>query len=117
MIIPLTIAVITIANITFAQIDATRISKGKRIKHGINGLIYASLLGIVYLLSHSFLLVNVCLWLRLVVFNISLNLFRKLPVFYISPDPKSIIDKAVKPLGKWVYAIYILGIIISIFIL
>lgn len=109
--------IFTILNIFHAKYDSWRISKGLSINHILNGLGYLVCVGISCLLSKSILIVIPILFNRLVFFNISLSLFRKLKWDYISPSPKSIIDK----IGKWIfknngkvmYIVYILLFIIS----
>jgi hypothetical protein len=105
----------TLINITLAEIDATRIKDGKVIKHGINGLLYCALLAVAWIITTNWYLVAALCFNRLLVFNITLNLFRKLPPFYMPLQPKSIIDRIVKPVGRWVYFLYAIGFITLMF--
>jgi hypothetical protein len=109
------IAIVTVLNITLADIDAGRIDKGKRIYHGLNGLVYIAVLASAWLITRNWHLVACLIFNRLLVFNIALNVFRKLPPFYMPMAPKSVVDKIVKPIGSWVYLIYAIGFITLIF--
>lgn len=64
-------------------------------------------------------LVAALLFERLLVFNIALSLYRKLPFDYVSPNPKSIIDRMAKAVfgnnGKLMYAVYLLCFAILIY--
>jgi len=80
--------------------DASFIAEGQawRINHFRNGLIhisFASLMGILYGAIH--ILGFLCL--ARVVFNLSINLFRGLSPFYVSPNPKSWVDRG----EKWIF--------------
>jgi len=96
-------------NIVLAAIDANKIKKGLRIYHGINGLVYCALLGIVYLLASSWTLIIGLTLLRIPVFNTFLNYFRGLELTYLSESTTSIIDQITnfipKKIGYWPYNI------------
>lgn len=101
-------------NIQLAKLDASKIKQGKRIYHGINGLVYIGLLVPVYLLTHSIsLVIGLCL-LRIPVFNTALNYFRGLPLTYLSDSTTSIIDQITnfipKKIGYWAYHSILLAI-------
>jgi hypothetical protein len=76
-----------------ANHDAVRISKHKRIYHGINGLIHVTLVGVVYLFMKDLFFVIGLLALRRIVFDTTLNIYRGLPFDYISSTTTSIIDR------------------------
>jgi len=113
------IMVVTILNIVLAIIDAGRIKRGKSIKHGVNGFIYTLILAAAFWVKPNYWLISALVFDRLIFFNISLNLCRMLPVFYVSESPKSIVDK----ISRWVfgkygyimYFIYLVLFIVSIF--
>jgi len=78
--------------ICLAADNADRIRNGKRIYHGLNGALHLIAAGMVWYLSG--LKDAICLLLAVrVVFDISLNLFRNLPVFYTPLKPKSKVDQ------------------------
>ena len=105
-----------LTNISLAFIDANKIKQGKRIYHGINGLIYFSFLLLVYIaIPNSNLLTMLGLsLLRIPVFNTSLNYFRGLPLTYLSDSTTSIIDQLTnfipKKIGYWTYTAILLTI-------
>lgn len=82
-----------------AEDNATRIEKGKRIKHFWNGFYHLLWASFAYLLFGFKAGVSVLLIGRL-AFDTALNIFRDLPIDYVSPDPKSIVDKVEKYLFK-----------------
>jgi len=115
------IIIFSLLNIVLADIDAHKIEQGKVIKHGINGLIYLGLLGFAFFFTKDFWLLAVLCFDRLIFFNLSLNIFRKLPFLYVSKEPKSIVDKlALKVFGKnggvmyLVYAVIFILLIVKI---
>jgi len=71
--------------------NAERIAQGKRIYHGLNGLLH--LLAAAIVLVHGWQYSVALLFLTRIVFDSSLNLFRNLSLGYVTPKPKSIIDK------------------------
>lgn len=111
----LTIIIFFLYNVANAHFDADRIKSGKRIYHGINGAAYIIMLAIQHYIFADLYLTAALAFVRLLVFNIALSLYRGLPFDYISPKPKSIIDKAT----KWVFqeGIIMYGIYAMIFIL
>lgn len=80
-------------NIWMASVHSKLIKKGITPKHGWWGLSYAAALALFCILNKSWLLVIAGALIRKIVFDISLNLFRGLPVFYVSSSSTSIIDK------------------------
>ena len=101
-------------NIGLASLDAMAIKRGKRILHGVNGLVYCALLVPVWLLTHNYYLVASLLFCRLLFFNIPLNLFRELVWYYRPLKPKSIVDKIgnLIPHAQLMYIIYAASFII-----
>lgn len=77
-----------------AGLHANMIKKGNRIKHGIWGGAYLIAAGLVSYFGKSWELAACLLVLRKWSFDLSLNVFRGLPMFYVSAKPASIIDKA-----------------------
>ena len=119
----LTLTIFTIINIFLAQLDSRKIGEHKVIKHGLNGLVYAAILAVPYFLFHNLWLIGALLFNRLLVFNISLSVFRGLKWDYISHEPKAITDKIAKAIfrnnGMLMYGVYLLiftGFIIKLFI-
>lgn len=108
MLIRIIIAVVFIAlNVVLANIDAKKIKQGKKILHGINGLVYGLLVALGYVLTHSWLVVIGLLLIRIPVFNTALNYFRGLKLTYLSDSTTSIIDRLTnfvpKKIGYWLY--------------
>jgi hypothetical protein len=104
--------IFVVVNIILAYIDARRIKQGKRIYHGINGAVYGALTLIGYLFVQDLFVIPAMLVLRIPVFNSSLNLFRGLPITYISKTTTSIIDRLtygiVERLGYFTYCFILL---------
>jgi hypothetical protein len=94
--ITFTIVAFSLLNIGLAKIDATLIFNSKRIKHGINGLVYLSILAVPYFVFHNYWLVAVLLFDRLLFFNLFLSYFRGVGWLYIDQDPEAITDKIAK---------------------
>jgi hypothetical protein len=98
---------IILLNGILALIDSNKIKKGEHIYHGINGLVYGTVIGIVYLISRDILMCMGLLLIRIPVFNTSLNYFRGLSLTYLSDTTTSIIDKITnfipKKIGYWEY--------------
>lgn len=80
-------------NIAMAGYHASLIKKGKYIKHGWWGLLYFILAGAAAYFNHSWILAVDSLFIRKVFFDLSLNLWRGKPLFYVSSSTTSIIDK------------------------
>jgi hypothetical protein len=77
--------------VVLAEDNSTRIEQGKKIHHWLNGLIhifFASLMAWVHWTYGVALL-----FLVRVVFDVSLNLFRGLPIDYVPAKPLSVIDR------------------------
>lgn len=86
-----TMVIIAIAiNISMARYHAYLILKEKRIIHGLWGALY---LLAIYLLWNNWLFILNSLFIRKVFFDIYLNYFRGLPLFYVSTKTTSILDK------------------------
>lgn len=85
--------------ILLAFLNAYLIKKGRRIYHAINGalhLLAASAIGYYY----GWELGVATLFVVRVFFDWSLNIFRGLPLGYVSLKPKSIVDKIEKFIFK-----------------
>lgn len=80
-------------NILHAKHDAWRIFDGRRIYHGINGLVHVLVLVPVYFYTKDWFFIIGLLSLRRIVFDTALNLFRELRFDYISSSTTSIIDR------------------------
>ncbi len=103
-------------NVWMAWYHSRLIQKGIRIKHGFwaaGWLIFSTLLSIVL---QSWVLMVASLFIRKVVFDLSLNLFREKPLFYVSSSTTSIIDRVHNWLfgnrGEIYYPIYFVSIIL-----
>jgi uncharacterized membrane protein len=96
-----------IFNIVLAYFDANKIKQNIRIYHGVNGLIYTTLLFLAYLLTKNWLAVAGLTILRIPVFNTALNYFRDKKLTHISKSTTSIIDqftnKIPEKIGYWMY--------------
>ena len=91
-----TIVAFSLLNIGLAKIDATLIFNSKRIKHGINGLVYISILAVPYFVFHNYWLMAVLLFDRLLFFNLFLSHFRGVGWLYMPLNPDAISDKIAK---------------------
>lgn len=115
----LTLVIFFLINVALAQYDAGRIKKGGWIYHGINWAVYIAMIAVPWYFFRDWWLVAALLFERLLVFNIALSLYRKLPFDYVSPNPKSIIDRMAKAVfgnnGKLMYAVYLLCFAILIY--
>ena len=80
-------------SILHAKHDAWRIFDGRRIYHGINGLVQFVVLVPVYFYTKDWFFLIGLLSLRRIVFDTALNLFRGLRFDYISSSTTSIIDR------------------------
>lgn len=80
-------------NVAMAAYHADLIKDGRRINHALWGGLYLAVAGLFSWLNHSWILLIASLFIRKVFFDLSLNLFRELPLFYVSSDPESMIDK------------------------
>lgn len=110
-----------ITNLLMAYYHAKLIDKGTAPKHGWWGLLYIGLTALFCYLTKSWELAIASLLLRKVAFDLSLNLFRGKPLFYVSNSTTSLIDKFHNKLfGKKseVYmAIYFVGLVVINFYL
>ena len=80
-------------NIAMAAYHAKLIKQERKVQHGLWGGGYFLFAGILCLLAHSWWLGFLALLIRKVVFDLSLNLFRGLPLFYVSSKTTSVFDK------------------------
>jgi hypothetical protein len=80
-------------NILHARHDAWRILDGRRIYHGINGLVQVLVLVPVYFYTNDWFFIIGLLSVRRIVFDTALNIFRGLRFDYISSTTTSIIDR------------------------
>jgi hypothetical protein len=79
-------------NVALAQWDAGLMADKKTINHNLNAVVYIILLVPVFLISKNWVLIaSLCLD-RLLFFNISLNLYRKLKWNYMPQFPNSKVD-------------------------
>lgn len=92
----LILAAFVVVNILLALYDAKRIGKGKKISHALNGAIYLALVAGAVWFNRDYWLAGSLLVLRLIVFNIFLNLFRGFRWNYISPAPAAVTDKVAR---------------------
>lgn len=96
--------------------NAKRIEQDKHIKHWLNGLAHLSMAGILYFIDWR--LSVALLFLVRLTFDISLNLFRGLPINYVSPKPASWIDRIeIKIFGNNGYTPKIVYLIIAVCLL
>ena len=113
----ITILFFSAANLSLAYFDSRQIFKKRKILHGLNGLLYIGLISVPLFIFHNYWLIGALLFNRLLVFNISLSLFRNLDWDYISPERKAITDKIAffffKYNGKLMYIVYA-GIFIAL---
>ena len=106
-------AFLIIANIIMAYHHSELINEGRKIKHGWWGLAYLGFAGLLSLLHHSWLLFIVSLPIRKVFFDLSLNYFRALSLWYQSTQTTSIIDKLHSGINPKVYlSVYTASIIV-----
>ena len=108
--IAFTIAAFSLLNVGLAKIDAILIFNSKSIKHGINGLVYLSILTVPYFIFHNYWLMAVLLFDRLLFFNLFLSHFRGVGWLYMPLNPKSIVDKVARIIfynnGALMYLVY-----------
>jgi len=89
-----------ILNLALASRDAYKIEQGEKIQHGLNALEYLVFLIPAYAITHSWFFIIGLLSLRKVVFDLSLNYMRGLPIDYYSSTTTSKIDKLTYDLHK-----------------
>lgn len=102
--------------IAFAYLNYQWIKKGKRIKHFWNGMLHLAVaIAFGFIWSWWGFLAVLCN--ANLSFNISLNLFRGLPLDYVTPTPKAVIDileqKIFKRNGILPKIIYLIGSIVA----
>lgn len=80
-------------NIAMAACHAKLIKAEKKINHAAWGAAYLVVATLLGWSIHSWWLVVLSLFIRKVFFDLFLNIFRGLPLFYVSTETTSIIDK------------------------
>jgi len=80
-------------NILMAAYHADLIKRGKTPYHGWWGAGYLAIAIVFSRYNHSWLLFVCSLLIRKVVFDLTLNLMRDLPLFYVSSSTTSILDR------------------------
>lgn len=80
-------------NIFMAWYHSRLIKDEKKINHGLWGGAYLMAATLMGWSIHSWWLVFLSLLIRKVFFDLFLNIFRGLPLFYVSTETTSIIDK------------------------
>ena len=111
----------TCINVFLARIDAYKIKLGIHIKHGMNAGVYILLCGIALYVTRDLYFFVALMFLRKIVFDTFLNIFRGLPYNYASKTTTSIIDRLTYRLnvglGYWAFYGIILLITIILMIL
>ena len=82
-----------------AAIDADKIERGKSVNHFLNGCIHITFASTALFLFDWKIALAILFQSR-VVFDVVLNLFRELPIGYVSPKPTSVVDKFEKKLNE-----------------
>jgi hypothetical protein len=77
-----------VANITMAWVHAAKIEDGKPIKHWAWGGAYVISSLAMALMVNSWVFLLCAMLQRKVIFDCALNLFRHLPLFYVSNEPR-----------------------------
>jgi hypothetical protein len=85
--------VIAIGNVVMAWYHSRLIKAEKKINHALWGGMYLMVATLLSWSIHDWWLVVLSLFIRKVLFDLSLNIFRGLPLFYVSTETTSIIDK------------------------
>lgn len=85
--------ILALFNIIMAGHHANLIKAGKRIQHGWWGLGIFVISAVFAWAAGSWLLLVDALFIRKIFFDLSLNIFRGKPMFYVSTSTTSIIDK------------------------
>lgn len=97
---------VLLLNVAMAWHHASLIKEGRPIKHGWWGLLYFVVVSPIFFYYKSVLIfICVCL-IRKIFFDISLNLFRELPTFYVSRTTTSLIDKLHNKLFGYTSEVY-----------
>lgn len=91
----------TLFTIFFAWLNFKWISKGKEINHFLNGVLHC-VVAVVIGVSEGWQFGLATLFSVRAVFDSSLNYFRHLRLGYISPYPKSFIDRIEKKFILWI---------------
>jgi len=113
------ILIFAVLNIILAYIDAHRIIDNKVIDHTINAVVYLGALGIAVIIVKDYWLVSTILLIRLLIFNITLSLFRGKKWDYIPITPLSTIDRLANLVfknGRQMYATYTIILFICLLI-
>jgi len=85
--------ILVAVNIAMAAYHAKLIKAEKKINHPLWGALYLIFATLLSWAIHDWTLFILSLFIRKVFFDLSLNLFRELPLFYVSTETTSIIDK------------------------
>ncbi len=104
-------------NVAMAWHHSSLIKEGRPIKHGWWGLLYFGIAFPICFYYKSVLLFVCFLFIRKIFFDISLNLFRELPTFYVSKSTTSLIDRLHNKLFGYsseVYMLIYLGLLITL---
>lgn len=80
-------------NIGMAYYHSILIKDEKKINHGLWGGAYLVVAGVLSLIIHSWVLFVLSLFIRKVVFDLSLNLFLNRQLFFVSTETTSVIDQ------------------------
>jgi len=121
------VLVFALINVALAYQDSRRLANKKKIKHGINGIVYIALLAAVWFFHRKFdwelvKIIATLLLTRQIFFDIPLSLFRDLKWNYITPaeKPAAIIDRLEKRVfgmrGTLMYIVYVVALITLIVI-
>jgi hypothetical protein len=115
------IVVYILINMALAKYDAYKIATNKKIKHGINALVYVILILPTFNFTKSWVYLIGLLALRRIVFDTALNLYRGLKHDYISATTTSIIDRLSYDIQAkygylYYYGVFAIIVIISIFL-
>lgn len=82
-----------VINLVMAAIHASMIMNEKKIKHAAWGALYLGIAGSLSMIFNSWELMVSSIFVRKVFFDLSLNIFRDKPLFYVSKTTTSIIDR------------------------
>jgi hypothetical protein len=101
-------------SIFFAWVNAEWIRRGKKVLHGWNGLLHIAVASVGWWL-YAWPVFFLILCNVRIIFDPALNLMRGKRINYVSPNPKSIVDKLEKKLfGLDFYTPRLIYILISI---
>lgn len=80
------------SNLAMAAYHALLIKQEKKINHALWGGGYLVMVGVASFVLHSWALFVLSLFIRKVVFDLSLNLFLNRQLFFVSTETTSVID-------------------------